>query len=211
MTFGLPPPQRNLNNAFAYDLVPSPSVIAAALKAARRVNDFGTAVRIFEGMPSLQLTPRRRRPPADQLPPKGYFLPLTASIERRHALDNTPHGETADNAYDVLAESLLLTFSSARHQVQGREQGPVRAIPRGAQAPAGRARRASEGGALPRGEVKDTLCVYPECLIPGPARVHVSRDGRESRARGRLRSLVAAAPNRLCYNPMAQLATLPLR
>merc|ERR1711981_1277815 len=28
--------QRNLNNAFAYDLVPSPSVIIAALKAARR-------------------------------------------------------------------------------------------------------------------------------------------------------------------------------
>lgn len=42
--------QRNLNNAFAYDLVPSPSVITAALKAARRVNDFPTAVRIFEGM-----------------------------------------------------------------------------------------------------------------------------------------------------------------
>ncbi|KAF4953166.1 hypothetical protein FSARC_12460 [Fusarium sarcochroum] len=42
--------QRNLNNAFAYDLVPAPSVIAAALKAARRVNDFGTAVRIFEGI-----------------------------------------------------------------------------------------------------------------------------------------------------------------
>lgn len=41
--------QRNLNNAFAYDLVPSPSVITAALKAARRVNDFPTAVRIFEG------------------------------------------------------------------------------------------------------------------------------------------------------------------
>ncbi|KAL8740114.1 MAG: hypothetical protein Q9190_007150 [Brigantiaea leucoxantha] len=40
--------QRNLNNAFAYDLVPSPSVITAALKAARRVNDFPTAVRIFE-------------------------------------------------------------------------------------------------------------------------------------------------------------------
>ncbi|KAH8733513.1 cytochrome c oxidase subunit VA-domain-containing protein [Ilyonectria robusta] len=44
--------QRNLNNAFAYDLVPSPSVITAALKAARRVNDFGTAVRIFEGIKS---------------------------------------------------------------------------------------------------------------------------------------------------------------
>ncbi|RYP65396.1 hypothetical protein DL771_008341 [Monosporascus sp. 5C6A] len=41
---------RNLNNAFAYDLVPSPSVIQAALKAARRVNDFPTAVRIFEGI-----------------------------------------------------------------------------------------------------------------------------------------------------------------
>ena len=43
--------QRNLNNAFAYDLVPSPSVITAALKAARRVNDYPTAVRIFEGTP----------------------------------------------------------------------------------------------------------------------------------------------------------------
>ncbi|KAH8591433.1 cytochrome c oxidase subunit VA [Bisporella sp. PMI_857] len=42
--------QRNLNNAFAYDLVPSPSVLVAALKAARRVNDFPTAVRIFEGI-----------------------------------------------------------------------------------------------------------------------------------------------------------------
>ncbi|KAF4120505.1 cytochrome c oxidase subunit 5a [Geosmithia morbida] len=42
--------QRNLNNAFAYDLVPSPSVVAAALKAARRVNDFATAVRVFEGI-----------------------------------------------------------------------------------------------------------------------------------------------------------------
>ncbi|KAI0014823.1 cytochrome c oxidase polypeptide VI [Xylariomycetidae sp. FL0641] len=42
--------QRNLNNAFAYDLVPAPSVIQAALKAARRVNDFPTAVRVFEGI-----------------------------------------------------------------------------------------------------------------------------------------------------------------
>jgi len=42
--------QRNLNNAFAYDLVPSPSVCVAALQAARRVNDFPTAVRIFEGI-----------------------------------------------------------------------------------------------------------------------------------------------------------------
>lgn len=42
--------QRNLNNSFAYDLVPSTSVIVAALKAARRVNDYPTAVRIFEGI-----------------------------------------------------------------------------------------------------------------------------------------------------------------
>ncbi|MCJ1278986.1 Cytochrome c oxidase subunit 6 [Puttea exsequens] len=42
--------QRNLNNAFAFDLVPSPSVISAALRAARRVNDYPTAVRIFEGI-----------------------------------------------------------------------------------------------------------------------------------------------------------------
>lgn len=41
--------QRNLNNCFAYDLVPSPSVITAALRAARRVNDFPSAVRVFEG------------------------------------------------------------------------------------------------------------------------------------------------------------------
>ncbi|PLB51978.1 COX5A-domain-containing protein [Aspergillus steynii IBT 23096] len=42
--------QRNLNNCFAYDLVPSIEVLSAALKAARRVNDFPTAVRIFEGV-----------------------------------------------------------------------------------------------------------------------------------------------------------------
>ncbi|KAL2001494.1 hypothetical protein VTN02DRAFT_1676 [Thermoascus thermophilus] len=42
--------QRNLNNAFAYDLVPSVEVLSAALRAARRVNDFPTAVRIFEGI-----------------------------------------------------------------------------------------------------------------------------------------------------------------
>jgi hypothetical protein len=41
--------QRNLNNCFAYDLVPSPSVVIAALRAARRVNDFPSAVRVFEG------------------------------------------------------------------------------------------------------------------------------------------------------------------
>jgi hypothetical protein len=41
--------QRNLNNCFAYDLVPSATVITAAVRAARRVNDFPSAVRVFEG------------------------------------------------------------------------------------------------------------------------------------------------------------------
>lgn len=52
------PSQRNLNNAFAYDLVPSVEVLTAALKAARRVNDFPTAVRIFEG--TLRTKPRTK-------------------------------------------------------------------------------------------------------------------------------------------------------
>jgi cytochrome c oxidase subunit 5a len=51
--------QRNLNNAFAYDLVPAPSVIVAALKAARRVNDYPTAVRVFEGGSSCSTITRR--------------------------------------------------------------------------------------------------------------------------------------------------------
>jgi cytochrome c oxidase subunit 5a len=42
--------QRGLNNCFAHDLVPAPSVIEAALRAARRVDDYATAVRIFEGV-----------------------------------------------------------------------------------------------------------------------------------------------------------------
>ncbi|KAI8338252.1 cytochrome c oxidase subunit VA-domain-containing protein [Chlamydoabsidia padenii] len=42
--------QRGLNNAFAYDLVPPVSVVESALKASRRVNDYATAVRVFEGL-----------------------------------------------------------------------------------------------------------------------------------------------------------------
>jgi len=42
--------QRGLNNCFAHDLVPSVPVIEEALKAARRVDDYSTAVRIFEGI-----------------------------------------------------------------------------------------------------------------------------------------------------------------
>jgi cytochrome c oxidase subunit 5a len=42
--------QRGLNNAFAYDLVPSTQVVEAALRASRKVNDYATAVRILEGV-----------------------------------------------------------------------------------------------------------------------------------------------------------------
>ena len=38
------------NISFAYDLVPEPSVITQALLACRRVNDYSTAVRVFEGI-----------------------------------------------------------------------------------------------------------------------------------------------------------------
>ncbi|OOG00039.1 cytochrome c oxidase polypeptide VI mitochondrial precursor [Aspergillus sclerotioniger CBS 115572] len=51
--------QRNLNNCFAYDLVPSVEVLTAALKAARRVNDYPTAVRIFEGVKAKVETPEQ--------------------------------------------------------------------------------------------------------------------------------------------------------
>ncbi|SCU86753.1 LAMI_0D03488g1_1 [Lachancea mirantina] len=42
--------QRVLNNCFSYDLVPAPAVIEKALRAARRVNDLPTAVRVFEAL-----------------------------------------------------------------------------------------------------------------------------------------------------------------
>ena len=39
--------QRGLNNCFGYDLVPPVPVIREALRAARRLNDFATGVRVF--------------------------------------------------------------------------------------------------------------------------------------------------------------------
>lgn len=42
--------QRILNNVFSYDLVPAPTVIERALLAARRVNDYATASRVFEAL-----------------------------------------------------------------------------------------------------------------------------------------------------------------
>lgn len=72
--------QRNLNNAFAYDLVPSPSVCIAALKAARRVNDYPTAVRVFEG--------RRSGVCEDGICHANCFLTgIKAKVENTHQYD----------------------------------------------------------------------------------------------------------------------------
>lgn len=69
--------QRNLNNAFAYDLVPAPSVIVAALRAARRVNDFPTAVRVFEGIKAKVENPSQYQQYLDELKPLREELGIT--------------------------------------------------------------------------------------------------------------------------------------
>lgn len=69
--------QRNLNNAFAYDLVPSPPVLVAALKAARRVNDFPTAVRIFEGVKAKVENKDQYQQYLDELKPLREELGIT--------------------------------------------------------------------------------------------------------------------------------------
>ena len=51
--------QRGLNNCFAYDLVPAPETVEAALRAARRVHDYPTAVRIMEGVKEKVETERQ--------------------------------------------------------------------------------------------------------------------------------------------------------
>ncbi|KAJ2780571.1 Cytochrome c oxidase subunit 6 [Coemansia interrupta] len=42
--------QRGLNNCFAYDLVPDVAICEAALRAARRINDYATGARVFEAL-----------------------------------------------------------------------------------------------------------------------------------------------------------------
>lgn len=74
--------QRNLNNAFAYDLVPSPTVIVAALRAARRVNDFPTAVRIFEGIKAKVETKQQYEQYLEELKPlrEELSIPLREDL-----------------------------------------------------------------------------------------------------------------------------------
>jgi cytochrome c oxidase subunit 5a len=61
--------QRGLNNCFAHDLVPAPAVIESALRAARRVNDYSTAVRIFEGIQAKVENKQQYQQYLDELKP----------------------------------------------------------------------------------------------------------------------------------------------
>ncbi|KAH9932112.1 COX5A-domain-containing protein [Epithele typhae] len=61
--------QRGLNNCFAHDLVPAPAVVEAALRAARRVNDYATAVRVFEGIKAKVENKQQYQAYLDELKP----------------------------------------------------------------------------------------------------------------------------------------------
>lgn len=77
-----------------------------------------------------------------------------ASIEASQTPHNILHlGYTRPASFGANKRKTVADYRINRHQGQGREQGPVRAVPRGAQAPAGGARRASQGGHVPRGEI----------------------------------------------------------
>ncbi|KAI7851063.1 cytochrome c oxidase, subunit VA/VI, partial [Circinella umbellata] len=73
--------QRGLNNAFAYDLVPAPSVIESALRASRRVNDFATSVRIFEGIKEKVETEKQYQQYLEELAPIKEELGLLTKEE----------------------------------------------------------------------------------------------------------------------------------
>ncbi|KAH9830436.1 COX5A-domain-containing protein [Rhodofomes roseus] len=73
--------QRGLNNCFAHDLVPAPSVIEAALRAARRVNDYATAVRIFEGIKEKVENTQQYQAYLDELKPVREELGINVREE----------------------------------------------------------------------------------------------------------------------------------
>ena len=73
--------QRGLNNAFAYDLVPAPSVIESALRASRRVNDYATAVRIFEGVKEKVENDNQYKQYLDELAPVREELGIATKEE----------------------------------------------------------------------------------------------------------------------------------
>lgn len=124
--------QRNLNNAFAYDLVPSPSVITAALRAARRVNDYPTAVRIFEGMTALE--------------EHAYFVHRTdhpVPIPGFHAERKLRKGLE-------VTQQIPANMPLTRNQSKSRKPRPIRRIPRRSQTPPRRTRRQPQRRPVPR-------------------------------------------------------------
>jgi len=78
--------QRGLNNCFAHDLVPSTAVVEAAVRAARRVNDYATAVRVFEGIKEKVENKSQYQAYVDELKPLreelGVYKPFKFSFQR---------------------------------------------------------------------------------------------------------------------------------
>ena len=71
--------QRGLNNCFAHDLVPAPSVVEAAVRAARRVNDYATAVRVFEGIKEKVENKQQYQAYLDELKPLREELGMSST------------------------------------------------------------------------------------------------------------------------------------
>lgn len=83
--------QRILNNAFSYDLVPSPTVIEKALQAARRVNDYATAVRVFEGLKYKVENAEQYNAYLEELKAVREELGITLKEDLFPELANVPH------------------------------------------------------------------------------------------------------------------------
>ena len=77
--------QRGLNNCFSHDLVPAPSVVEAALRAARRVDDYATAVRVFEGVREKVENKQQYQAYLEEL--KGVREELGTSFQRLKSRD----------------------------------------------------------------------------------------------------------------------------
>ncbi|CAD6891048.1 unnamed protein product [Tilletia laevis] len=77
--------QRGLNNCFSYDLVPAPEVLEEAIRAARRVNDYPTAVRVFEGVKEKVENAKQYQQYVDALKPVKEELGISLKEELYHA------------------------------------------------------------------------------------------------------------------------------
>lgn len=154
------------------------------------------------------------------MPQLNIFSTLTVArgnftLEPQPCLDQKPPPPLISRILPIPGSQLTnlsLSLSTYRHQVQGREQGPVRRVPRGAQAPARRARCAVEGGPLPRGEVRSLSWDGISFFLGEPVYMLCSRETLgKARARGRRGSLVVAAPINYCViAPKPTLESLPL-